>query len=110
MVTFAKEVTLSKVLTSLLKRGLLQKERNLCAAKQIGSHNPTPGGLFSWLFYGGGPGVSLTLCCFVVYSTWRFVLSLALCYFVLVFFNPFSIVITSLGEESANLSAFRMFV
>ena len=26
------------------------------------------------------------------------------------FFNPFSIVITSLGEERANLSAFRAFV
>ena len=46
----------------------------------------------------------------MVYSTRRFVLSLALCYFVLVFFSPFSIVITSLGEERANLSAFRMFV
>ena len=30
--------------------------------------------------------------------------------FFLVFFNPFSIVITSLGEERANLSAFCMFV
>ena len=30
--------------------------------------------------------------------------------FVLVFFSPFSIVITSLGEERANLSAFRMLV
>ena len=29
---------------------------------------------------------------------------------VLVFFSPFSIAITSLGEERANLSAFRMFV
>ena len=57
-----------------------------------------------------GPGVSLPLCCFVVYSTRRFVLSLALCYFVLVFYNPFSIAITSLGEERANLSAFRTFV
>ena len=36
--------------------------------------------------------------------------SLALCYFVLVFFSPFSIAITSLGEERANLSAFRTFV
>ena len=35
-------------------------------------------------------GVSLTLCCFVVYSTRRFVLSLDLCYFVLVLFSPFS--------------------
>ena len=50
---------------------------------------------------GGGLGVSLALCCFVTYSTRRFVLSLALCYFVLAFFSPFSIAITSLGEESA---------
>ena len=34
--------------------------------------------------------VSLTLCCFVVYSTRRFVLCLTLCYFVLLFFSPFS--------------------
>ena len=59
---------------------------------------------------GGGPGVSLTLCCFVVYSTRRFVVCLSVCHFVLVFFSPFSIAITSLGEERANLSAFRTFV
>ena len=58
----------------------------------------------------GGSGVSLTLCCFVIYSTRRFVLCLTLCYFVLVSFSPFSIAITSLGEERANLSAFRTFV
>ena len=46
----------------------------------------------------------------MVYFTRRFILSLALCYFVLVFFSPFSIAITSLGEERANLSAFRTFV
>ena len=46
----------------------------------------------------------------MVHSTKRFVLSLGLCYFVLVFFSPFSIAITSLGEERANLSAFRMYV
>ena len=46
----------------------------------------------------------------MVYSTRRFVLSLALCYFVLVFFIPFSIAITSLEEERANLNAFRTFV
>ena len=45
----------------------------------------------------------------MVYSTRRFVLCLTLCYFVLVF-SPFSIAITSLGEERANLSAFRKFV
>ena len=33
-----------------------------------------------------------------------------LCYFILVFFSPFSITITLLGEERANLCAFRMFV
>ena len=37
-------------------------------------------------------------------------LSLALRYFVLVFFSPFSIAITSLGKERANLNVFRTFV
>ena len=55
-------------------------------------------------------GFSLTLCCFVVYSTRRFVVCLSVCHFVLVFFSPLSIAITSLWEERANLSAFRTFV
>ena len=46
----------------------------------------------------------------MVYSTRRFVVCLSLCHFVLVFFSPFSIAITSLGEERANLSAFSAFV
>ena len=46
----------------------------------------------------------------MVYSTRRFVLCLTLCHFVLVFSSPFSIAITSLWEERANLSAFRTFV
>ena len=46
----------------------------------------------------------------MVYSTRRFVLCPILCHFVLVILSPFSIVITSLGEEIANLSAFRKFV
>ena len=33
-----------------------------------------------------------------------------MCHFVLVFFSPFSIAITSLGEERASLGAFRAFV
>ena len=33
-----------------------------------------------------------------------------MCHFVLMFFRPFSIAITSLAEEGANLSAFRTFV
>ena len=45
----------------------------------------------------------------MVYFTRRFVVCLTLCHFVLVFFSPFSIAITSLGEERANLSAFRAF-
>ena len=45
---------------------------------------------------------------FVVYSTRQFVLCLTLCHFV--FFSPFSIAITSLGEDRANLSAFHTFV
>ena len=46
----------------------------------------------------------------MVYSKRRFVLCLTLHHFVLVFFSPFSIAITSLGEERVNLSAFRTFV
>ena len=46
----------------------------------------------------------------MVYSTRQFVVCLSMCHFVLVFFSPFSIAITSLGEERANLSAFRTFV
>ena len=46
----------------------------------------------------------------MVYSTRRYVVCLSVCHFVLVFFSPFSIAITSLGEERANLSAFRTFV
>ena len=46
----------------------------------------------------------------MVYSTRRFVVCLSVCHFVLVFFSPFSIAITSLGEERANLSAFHTFV
>ena len=45
----------------------------------------------------------------MVYYSRRFVLNLAWCYFVPVFFS-FSIAITSLGEERVNLSAFRTFV
>ena len=40
----------------------------------------------------------------------RFVECLSVCRFVLVFFSPLSIAITSLGEERANLNAFRTFV
>ena len=36
--------------------------------------------------------------------------NVSLCHFVVVFFSPFSIPITSLWEERANLSAFRSFV
>ena len=46
----------------------------------------------------------------MVYSTRRFVLCLTLCHFVLVFFSPLSISITSLGIDRVNLSAFRTFV
>ena len=46
----------------------------------------------------------------MVYSARRFVVCLTMCHFVLMFFSPFSIAITSLGEERANLSAFRTFV
>ena len=35
---------------------------------------------------------------------------LSVCRFVLVFFGPFGVAITSLGEEGASLGAFRAFV
>ena len=43
-------------------------------------------------------------------ASMSFRVCLSVCHFVLVFFSPFSIAITSLGEERANLSAFRTFV
>ena len=46
----------------------------------------------------------------MIFSTRRFALCLTLCYLVFVFFSPFSIAITSLGEERANLNVFRTFV
>ena len=46
----------------------------------------------------------------MVYSTRRFVVCLSVCHIVLVFYSPFSIAITSLGEERANFNAFRTFV
>ena len=46
----------------------------------------------------------------MVCSARRFVVCLSVCHVVLVFFSPFSIAITSLGEERAKLSAFRMFI
>ena len=49
-------------------------------------------------------------CSFVFYSTRRCFFCLTLGHFVLVFSSPFSIAITSLWEERATLSAFRMFV
>ena len=42
----------------------------------------------------------------MVHSSSRFVLCLTLCYFGLGFFSPFSIEITLLGKERANLSVF----
>ena len=46
----------------------------------------------------------------MVYSTRGFVLSLALCYFVIVFFNPFIIAIASLGKRELIFVLFvRLF-
>ena len=45
----------------------------------------------------------------MVYSTRRLVVCLTMCHFVLVLFS-LSIAFTSLGEERANLRAFRTFV
>ena len=46
----------------------------------------------------------------MVYSTRRFVVCLSMCHFVLVFFIPFSIAITSLGKRELILVLFvRLF-
>ena len=59
----------------------------------------------------GAVGPVLVLLFVALWSILRgFVLCLALCILFLCFFSPFSIAITSLGEERANLSAFRTFV
>ena len=58
-------------------------------------------------------GIHLSVCVLVLLfvALWLIlVLCLPLCYFVLVFFSPFSIAINSFQEERANLSAFRTFV
>ena len=78
-------------------------------------------------------GVGLALCCFLVYSIYEVICFMSYlvlfcscvfccccCFFfffvfcflffvLFFFFNPFSIAITSLGEERANFSAFRAF-
>ena len=46
----------------------------------------------------------------MVYSTRRFVVCLSVCHLILVFSVLLVFAITSLGEERANLSAFRTFV
>ena len=51
------------------------------------------------------PVLVLLFVVLVIYSTRRFVLCLNLRHFVLMFFSPFSIAITSLGEKRANLCA-----
>ena len=80
----------------------------------LGPPPPPPGGLLCRPFWGGGPGVGLALCCFVVCSAGRFVVCLSVCHFVLVFFGPFGVAIASLGEGGgvggASLGAFRAFV
>ena len=59
----------------------------------------------------GGPGVSLTLCCFVVYSTRRFVVCLSVCHFVLVFFSFLLVLrLPRLGKRELILVLFvRLF-
>ena len=47
---------------------------------------------------------------FILRGELLYVVCLSAWHFVLVFFSPFSIAITSLAEERANLSSFRTFV
>ena len=76
-------------------------------------HHPTPPPRWFTLLtvLRGGPCVSLTLCCFVVYSTRRFVLCLALCCcFFFFFFSVLLALRLSRLRKRASLGAFRTFV
>ena len=66
----------------------------------------------TYVYVGSGELKESYFVALLVYSTRRFVLSFAKCYFVLVCFGPLSITITALGEEEerANLNPFRTFV
>ena len=62
------------------------------------------------LYLVGGSGVSLTICCFVVYSTRQIVLCLTLCYFVLVFSALLALRLPRLGKRELSLMLFiRLF-
>ena len=73
-------------------------------------------GLFSYLFYSTDRSNAVVLVLVLLLVALWFILRGELLYvlpcviFVLVFFSPFSIAITSLGEERANLSDLRTFV
>ena len=83
--------------------GKKKKKSCLGLSASVCVHCSTGSLLFEYFDY---TGVSLTLWCFVVYSARRFVVCLILCHFVLVFFSPFSIAITSLGEVELILGLF----
>ena len=59
---------------------------------------------------GGGPGVFLNLCGFEVYLRGASCFKVFPCSLSSYFVIPFSIVITSFGEEGAGLCASRAFV
>ena len=75
-------------------------------------------GLFSYLFCSTDRSKAVVPVLVLLFVALWFILRgdllynvcLSVCHFVLVFFSPFSIAITSLGEERANLSAFCTFV
>ena len=71
---------------------------------------PPPGGLLYRPFEGGGPGVSLTLCCLVVYSTRRFIVCLSVCHLVLCFSVLLVLRLPRLGKRELILVLFvRLF-
>ena len=64
----------------------------------------SPGGLVTVL--SGGPSVSLSFCCYVVYSTRRFVLCLTLCHFFLCFSVHLALRLPRLGKRELILVFF----
>ena len=64
---------------------------------------PPPHVVYSTDRYSGGPGVSLTLCCFVVYATRRFVLCLIMYYLFLCFSVLLALRLPRLGKRELIL-------